>query len=223
MRFWRTRWPSAADARTSTDIGRCAVRWPSGRTRGGWNFLGILRFDLLLELRSVLNTGPATFNLRLGNFSFHSLRPDGRRRLGDPGRRSYHQLIALHFGESSGFNRGGQISAGLSLNRKPLNRPARVRADHVVIGTVIVDDVILNGDVGDVYCVGNVGNVLRWRKDSIPQDRLTDKANVTKVIIFRTNIVLHVHASPNRPSFINDAWTSWRQRRPANVIATGSP
>src|SRR5439155_20344967 len=61
------------------------------------------------------------------------------------------------------------------------------------------------------------------RKDAVPQDRFTDKANVTKVVIFRADIVLDVNGGADWLSFINDLRTPWRQRRPADVVSTCSP
>src|SRR5438552_12971543 len=104
-----------------------------------------------------------------------------------------------------------------------LNRSARLCTDHVVIRAVIIDDIVLNGDVSHVHRVRDVRNVLRWRKDAIPQDRFTDKSNVTKIVILRTDIEFDVHPGADRLSFVNDARTAWRQRRPANVIAPRSP
>jgi hypothetical protein len=129
----------------------------------------------------------------------------------------------LHLRERAGLCGCGKISGGLPLDREPLNRPARVRTNHVVIRAVIINHIVLNGDVGHVHRVGDVGNVLRRGKEAIPQDRFTDKANVTEVVILRADIELDVHAGPDRLSFIDDARTARRQRRPANVVATGSP
>src|SRR5439155_11795969 len=91
------------------------------------------------------------------------------------------------------------------------------------IRTVIIDHVVLNGDVRHVHGVSDVGYVLRRRKDSISQDRFTDKTNVTKIVILRSDIVFNVHARADWLPFVNDARAAWRQRRPANVIATGPP
>ncbi len=163
------------------------------------------------------------FNLWLHDLGFHSWRRNAGRRLGELRRCSHHELVTLHFGESSGFSRGGQISGSLPLDSESLDRPARVCADHVKIRAVIIDHIVLNGDVGHVHRVTDIGNVLRRRKDAVPQDRFTDKANVAEVVIFRADIEFDVHAGADGLSFINDARPAWRQRRPANVVATGSP
>jgi hypothetical protein len=81
----------------------------------------------------------------------------------------------------------------------------------------------LNGDVRDVHRVINIGDVLYWRSDVVAQNRFTDVANLAKIVILRTDIELDVHLRADGSSLINDASTAWRQRRPANVIATSSP
>jgi hypothetical protein len=81
----------------------------------------------------------------------------------------------------------------------------------------------LNGDVRDVHRVVYVGHILDARSDVIAQDRFTDVANLTKVVIFRADIELDVHLRTNRSSRINDARTAGRQRCPANIITTSPP
>src|SRR4029077_1287008 len=95
--------------------------------------------------------------------------------------------------------------------------------NNVNIRAVIIDHVVLNGDIGHVHRVIDVGNVLRRREDAIPQDRFTDKPNVTKIVIFRADIEFDIDASADWLSFINNARTAWRQRRPADLVATCSP
>src|SRR5439155_18706384 len=74
-----------------------------------------------------------------------------------------------------------------------------------------------------VHRVIDVGDVLDWGSDVVAQDWFTDVANFAKVVIFRPNIELDVYLRTDRPPLINDARTAWRQRRPANIIAAGSP
>src|SRR6266496_1001988 len=139
-------------------------RWAArsgGRASWRWNILGIFGFNLLLKLRLIRNAGPAVFDLWLRDFGFHSWRRNAGRRLGEFRRCSYHELVTLHFGESSGFSRGGQISDSLPLDSESLNRTARVCADHVIIRAVIIDHIVLNSDVGHVHRVTDIGNVLR--------------------------------------------------------------
>jgi hypothetical protein len=81
----------------------------------------------------------------------------------------------------------------------------------------------LNGDVGHVHRVIDVGDILNWRNDVIAQNRLTDVTNLAKVVVRRADIELNIHLRTNKPSLINDAWAARRQRRPANIITTGSP
>src|SRR5205823_9573760 len=209
--------------RTLADAGWCAARWPRGRTSWRRNVLGIFSFNLLFQFGSVLNTSPAVFDFWLCNLRFHSWRRNAGRCLDQFIRCTHYELVALDLRERPGFSRGGQISRSLPLDRQPLNRPGRVRANDVVIRTVIIDHVVLNVDVGHVHRISDVRNILRRRKDSISQDRFTDETHVTKIVILRTDIVFNVHARADWLPFVNDAQPAWRQRRPANVIATGSP
>jgi hypothetical protein len=162
-------------------------------------------------------------DLRLCDFGFHSRRRNSRSCLGKFIRCTHDEFVTLHLRQPSGFSRGRQISRSLTLYSKPLDRPARVRTHNVNIRPVIIDHIVLNGDVGHVHCVADVGNVLRWGKDPIPQNRFTDKTNVTKVVILRADIELDIHPGADRLSFINDTRTAWRQRRPADIIAAGPP
>jgi hypothetical protein len=81
----------------------------------------------------------------------------------------------------------------------------------------------LNGDVSHVHRVINIGDVLHSRSDVIAENRFTDVANLAEIVILRADIELDIHLRTNRPSFINDARTAWRQRRPADIIATSPP
>src|SRR5438094_807030 len=134
-----------------------------------------------------------------------------------------HELVALHFGERPGFSSGRQISGSLPLDSEPLNRPARVLVNDVVIRAVIIDHIVLNVDVGHVHCVRDVSDVLRWRIEPIPQNRFTDKTNVAKVVIFRADIVFDVHGGADGLSFIDAFRTTRWQGRPADAVSTGSP
>jgi hypothetical protein len=170
-----------------------------------------------------LNSGPAAIDLRLRNFGLHSRRLGSRRCLSDLERSGYHQFVPLHFGERAGFGRCREIGRRLPLDSEPLNRSVRVRAQHFIIRPIIVDHIILNGDVRDVHRVINIGNVLHSRGDVTAQDRFTDVADLAEIVIFRTDIELDVNLRANRSSLINDARTAWRQRRPADVITAGPP
>jgi len=162
------------------------------------------------------------FKLWLRDFGFHRWRLRSRG-LGKFLRRRNEKLVSLHLSKSSRFSRAGQISSSLPFDSEPLNRPARVLVNDVVIRSVVIDHVVLNVDVGHVHRVRDVGNVLRWWKDPVPQNRFTDETNVAEVVIFRTDIEFDVHAGADGPSFINNLRTARGQRRPANVIATSSP
>src|SRR5437660_8735063 len=214
---------AARSGRTRAYSRRHAATWPRGRACWRRNALWIFLFNLLFQFGSVRNTLPAVFDLWLRNFGLHFGRRTGRRRFGDLRRCSHEELVALHLGKRPRFNCCGQISGGLPLDGEPLNRPARVSVNHVVIRAVIINHIILHRDVGHVHGVGDVGNVLRRRKDAVPQNRLTDKTNITEVVIFRPDIELDIHGCADWLSFINDTRTAWRQGRPADVIATGPP
>ena len=170
-----------------------------------------------------MNSSPAAVDLRLRNFGLHSWRLRSRRCLCDPGRSGHYQFVPLHFGESAGFGGCRKIGRRLPLDAEPLNRPVRVRAQHLVIRPIIVDHIILNRDVGDVHRVIDVGDVLHSRSDVIAQDRFTDVADLAEIVIFRTDIVLNVHLRTYGPALINDTRSAGRQRRPADIITTGSP
>jgi hypothetical protein len=170
-----------------------------------------------------LNSGPAAVDLRLRNFGFHSRRLGSRWRLREPGRSGHHQFVPLHFGERARFGGCRKIGRRLPLDAEPLNRPVGVRAQHLVIRPIIVDHIILNGDVRDVHRVINVGDVLHSRSDVTAQDRFTDVANFAEIVIFRTDIELDVYLRTNRSALIDDARTAGRQRRPADVITAGTP
>ena len=134
-----------------------------------------------------------------------------------------HEFSALHFRQCSGPGSYRQISTWLPLDGEPLNWPARTGAQHIVIRAIVIHHIVLNRDVGHVHCVVNVSGILRPRVNPIAQDWLTDKTGVDKVVIGWTDIEFDVYTSANRLPFINDAGTAWRQRCPADIIATGSP
>ena len=212
---WRGGWARASSWR--------AACWSCSRTRWRRNILRVLGFNLLFHLGSIGNTLPAVFNLWLRDFGFHCWRRNAGRRLGELRRCTYHELVALHFGERPRFSSGRQISGSLPLDSEPLNRPARVLVNDVVIRAVIIDHIVLNVDVGHVHRVGDIGNVLCWWKDPVPQNRFTDKTNVAKVVIFRADIVFDVHGGADGLSFIDDFRTTRWQGRPADAVSTGSP
>ena len=170
-----------------------------------------------------MNSGPAAVDLRLRNFGLHSWRLGSRRCLREPKRSRHYQFVSLHFGKRAGFGGCRKIGRRLPLDAEPLNRSVRVRAQHFVIRPIIVDHIILNGDVRDVHRVINIGNVLHSRGDVTAQDRFTDVADLAEIVIFRTDIELDVYLRANRPALKNDARTAWRQRRPANIIASSPP
>lgn len=194
-----------------------------GRVSWRRDVLGIFSFNLLFKFGFVSNAGPATFNLWLCNLRFYSGRRNVRRRLGQFVRCTHQKLVPLDLRERPAFGRRGKIGRSLALYREPLNRPARVTAHHVVIRAVIIDHIVLNVDVRHVHCVRDVSDVLRWRIEPIPQNRFADEPNVAEVVIFRPDIEFDIDASTDRPSFIDDLRTTWRQWRPADVVSTGSP
>ena len=162
-------------------------------------------------------------NFWLRNFGFHSRRLHGRRRFGELRWRGKEEFVALYLGERPGFNRSGQIPRRLSLDREPLYRPARVRVHDVEIRAIVIDHVILHGDIGHVHGARDVGDVLHRRKDPVTQDWLADKPNIAEVVILRTDIEHDIDVHADGLSFINNPRPARRQRRPANVIATRSP
>jgi hypothetical protein len=170
-----------------------------------------------------LNSGPAAVYLRLRNFGLHSWRPGTGRCLREPGRSGHYQFVPLHFGEPTGFGGYRKIGRRLPLDAEPLNRPVRVRAQHLVIRPVIVNHIILNGDVRDVHRVINVGNILHSRSDVTAQNRFADVTDLAEIIIFRADIVLDVYLRTDRRALINDTRSARRQRRPADVITASPP
>jgi predicted XRE-type DNA-binding protein len=111
----------------------------------------------------------------------------------------------------------------LSIDFEPLNRTSRARAQHVIVGTIIIDHVVLNADVGHVHRVVDVVDVLRPRVNAIAQDRLTDKASIDKIVIGRTDIEFDVHLTANGLPLINNSGAAGRQRRPPDIVAAGPP
>jgi hypothetical protein len=177
----------------------------------------------LFQFRLVRHALPAALDLWLGNSSLHSLWfcAGGcfRELLGS----SDQQFVPLHFRQRSRLHCGRQIRRSLSLDRQPLDRTARVSIHNGVIRAVIVNDVVLNGDVRHVHRVGDVRNILHSRKNPVAQNRLADKPHIAEVVILRANIERYIHVRADRLSFINDARSARRQRRPTDVIATGTP
>src|ERR1043166_169613 len=94
---------------------------------------------------------------------------------------------------------------------------------HVGIRAVIVNDIVLNSDVRDVYGLVDVSGILGRRIDVAAQDWLADVAHVDEVIGSRTNIELDVHARAYRAAFINNAGPARWQRRPAAAITAKPP
>ena len=170
-----------------------------------------------------MNSSPAAVDFRLRNFGLNSRRLGSRRCLRELGRSGDHQFVPLHFGERAGFGGCRKIGRRLPLDAEPLNRPVRVRAQHLVIRPIIVDHIVLNGDVRDVHRVINIGKILHSRSDVTAQDGFADVADLAEIVIFRTDIELDVHLRTYRPSLINDTRTAGRQRRPANIIASSPP
>ena len=162
-------------------------------------------------------------NFWLRNFGFDGGRLRGGRCRAYLGWRANQELVALHLRECPGFQGSGWIRRRLSLDCKPLNGPTRVCVHYIKIRAVVIDHVVLHGDIGHVYRVCDVGDVLHRRKNPIPQHRLADEPHVAEIVIFRADIVHDIDVRADRLSFINNARTPWRQRRPANVIAPGSP
>ena len=98
-----------------------------------------------------------------------------------------------------------------------------MRAQHVVIRTIIIHDVVPNGNVGHVHSVVDIGDVLRRCEDAIAQDRLTDKTNIDEVVILGTDIKFDIRLCANRLSLVNNSRAARWQRRPADIIPTCSP
>jgi hypothetical protein len=194
-----------------------------GRASRRWNVLRILILNPFLKLRFVRHTLPTMLDFWLFNLGFHRRRLRSRRRLSDLLRRPHQELVPLNLGERPGFNGSGKITRRLPFDGEPLNRPARVLVNEVVIGAVIINYVVLHRDVGHVHGVCDVRDILHRRKNAVAQHRFADKPDIAKVVIFRADIECDVHVPPDRLPFINNARPAWRQRRPANVIATGSP
>ena len=149
-------------------------------------------------------------NFWLRNFGFHSRRLHGRRRFGELRWRGKEEFVALHLGERPGLNRSREISRGLSLNREPLNRPARVSVHCVEIRAVVIDHVILHRDIGHVHRVRDVRNILHRRKDPVAQDRLADEPDIAEIVILRADIERDIHVHADGLSFINDSWSAGR-------------
>jgi hypothetical protein len=164
------------------------------------NILWIFRFNLLFDFGLVRNTRPAVFNFRLRNFRFHSWRPGGSRRFHEPRGSGHHESVALHFRQRSRPGRCRQINSRLALNSKPLNGSRRICVHHVVIWPVIVDHIVLNGDVRHVHRIIDIGDILRGRKDPVAQNWFADESDVAKIVILRADIQLDVHASADRLS-----------------------
>jgi hypothetical protein len=151
---------------------------------------------------------PAVFNFRLRYFSLHLWRRHSLSGFGDFLRSSNNKFVALHSCQRPRFSRYRQIRGWLSLDAQALNGSSRVRIQHVVIRAVIINYIILNGDVGHVHRVVDIGNILRWRKDTISQDRLTDKTNIAEVVILRSDIELDIYLAADWLSLINNPWTA---------------
>jgi hypothetical protein len=57
------------------------------------------------------------------------------------------------------------------------------------------------------------------------QNGVTDVADVDEIVVSRSDIEVDIDAAVDWPSLIDnlDSAATWWQRRPANIIATGSP
>ena len=95
--------------------------------------------------------------------------------------------------------------------------------EHVDIRPIVVNDFVLNGDVGDIYRLINVSDVAARRVDVAAQNRLAYETNIDKIIVSWTNIEFDIDASANRSAFIDNSAAARRQRSPANLIAAGAP
>src|SRR5205823_9475816 len=80
-----------------------------------------------------------------------------------------------------------------------------------------------NRNVGHVHGLIDIGNILRRCKNTVAQDGLTDKTRIDKIVIGRTDIELDVNTSINGLSLIRNYQPARRQRRPADIVAAGSP
>jgi hypothetical protein len=184
----------------------------------------IFGFDFLLYLGRIGYACPTFFNFWLRDLCFH-----GRRRtncggrLLNFGRCGHDKLIALDFGNRAGLHRRCCIDILLALERQALDWSARLRAERVVIRTIIVNDVVVNRDVRHVHGLVDESNILRWRKDAFAQNRLTDVADVDEIVVGRTDIKSEVDVDADGLAFINDARAAWRQGRPTDYPTTMTP
>lgn len=184
----------------------------------------ILSFHFLLQLRFVRHTGPAFLNFGLRDLRFHRRRRrQFGRRLLDPRRGGNNQCASLHFGDGTGFHRGIRIDVLLAFEFQTLNGATRLRAERVVIGTVIINNVVGGGDVGHVHRLVDVSNVLGRREDAITQDRLADVTNIDKVVVGRPDIVFDIYAEADIANRERDSRPARRQRGPADNAAAMTP
>ena len=133
------------------------------------------------------------------------------------------QFVPLHFRERTRLGGHREIGGRLPLDAEPLDGSRRGCAQHLVTRSIIVDHIVLNCDVRDVYRVVDVGHVLNTRSDVIAQNGFADVTNLTKIVVFRADIELDIDLRTNRSPAIHHARTAWRQGRPADIIAAGPP
>ena len=186
----------------------------------------IFGFDFLLDLGRVGYARPAFFNLWLRDLCFHSRRRESCGRLLNFRRRGNHEPVALHFSDRTRFHGRRRIDIRLPLEREALDRPARLRAERVVIGAVIVDDVVVYRDVGHVHGLVHESDVLRGSKNALAQDRFADVADVDKIVIGRSDIKDEIDVDANRLAFKDDPRAARRNRRPtdyAGAVTPGNP
>jgi hypothetical protein len=127
--------------------GRC-------RARAGWrrNLASILSLNFLFYFRLLIwiYPSPTLFNFRLTHLGFHRRRSNRLGRFTNFRRSSDHQVVALNFGDATRFGSAGNVDIFLPFQMKALDGPAGALIDHIDVGPVVNDGVIINRDVGHV-------------------------------------------------------------------------
>ena len=186
----------------------------------------IFGFHFLFYLGCIGYTGPAFFNLRLGDLSFHIRWRGSCGWLLNFGWRGHNELVALDFSNCAGLDGSSRIDIRLALERESLDRPTRLRAERVVIGSVIVNDIVVHRNVRHVHGLIHERDVLRWSKNALAQDRFADVADVDKIVVGRADIKDEIDIDAERLAFIDDPRAARRKRRPTHypgAVTPGNP
>src|SRR6185437_5420368 len=131
-----------------------------------------------------------------------------------------YKFVALDFGQAAGLRGAGNIDAFLPLKSEPLDRASGDSVNDINVGTVVINRLIVIGNVRDVNGLLNVSDVLSHRHDALAKNGLANIANVHKVVVGGTNVELHVDGAANRTA-VSDTKGFWRQWRPTDVVASG--